>query len=216
MKYFIANWKANKNLKDAKEWADIFIKKANIGNKNLTVIICPPYPLIFSLNEKFKNIKNIFIGSQDVSMYEEGSYTGETSAKTMVGITTYGIIGHSERRKYFSETNNILFKKYEMTKKYEIEPIFCVRDEKDPIPESARFIAYEPVYAIGSGINEPAEKTVEMKKKLKIKKNNIFIYGGSVNEKNAIDYLHTNEIDGFLVGKVSLDPNRFADLVNLS
>ncbi len=215
MKYFIANWKANKNIQETEDWINSFISKIDPKNENIRIIICPPYPLITVLKNKVQDMTNIRIGSQDISTFEEGSYTGEVTAKTLVGLVDYSIIGHSERRKNFGEIHEVLFKKVELAKKYSIEPIFCIRDESDPIPGGVKFVAYEPVHAIGTGANEPADKTIVMKKKLNLDKNKIFIYGGSVSDKNAHEYLKTTEIDGFLVGKVSLDPERFANLVNL-
>jgi len=214
MKYFITNWKTNKNIVEAKEWIEIFIKKYTNKN-NVKIIICPSYPFIYFLKEKTVHLKNVFIASQDLSVYEEGSYTGEVTAKNLKGLVNFSIIGHSERRKNFNDTDEVLFKKIALARKYGIEPIYCIRDESDPIPDDVKIIAYEPIYAIGTGMNEPADKVIEMKKKLKIDQNKVFIYGGSVNEKNAIDYLKIDGINGFLVGKVSLDPEKFAALINL-
>ena len=86
------------------------------------------------------------------------------------------------------------------------------RDEKDPIPNGVKIVAYEPVAAIGTGQNESPEQTVAMKKKMNLPKDCIFIYGGSVNEKNAGEYFATGEIDGFLIGKSCLDPKQFIEI----
>lgn len=214
MRYFVANWKANKNLNQALQWFDIFLKQP-LPNDRAKIIICPPYPLLLPIKEKIKN-QNIFLGAQDISAFESGSYTGEVGAKTLKGIVDYAIIGHSERRKYFNERNHVLFQKVVNAKKHLIEPIFCLRSQKDQISEEVNIIAYEPIYAIGSGNNESVEKVLEMKKNFLLKNNSIFLYGGSVNNKNASSYLSSSEIDGFLVGTASLDPQDFYAIVRLA
>jgi len=219
MKYVIANWKANKNIDQAKDWIDLFLKNDfnRIKNK-VQIIICPPFPFISFINQKLKNYLFIKTGAQDVSCFESGTYTGEVTAENLSSLVTYVIIGHSERRRYCNETDKIVFKKVVLAKKYGIEPLFCIRNEKDLIPAQLKFVVYEPVYAIsngtGQGNNEPLEKVLEMKKILKLENNIKFIYGGSVNEKNATYYLKSNQIDGVLVGGASLNPDRFYKIID--
>lgn len=215
MKYFVANWKANKNLDEALRWIDIFAKQ--LPEKNgAKIIICPPFQLLYSLAEKIKKLKNIYLGAQDISAFNNGNFTGEVTAKMLKNLIQYSIIGHSERRKYFSETDKEIEKKVIQAKKNQIEPILCVRDEKDKIFPQVKIVAYEPVFAIGTGINESPEKVLFMKKRLNLKSNTIFLYGGSVNEVNIKKYLSTNEIDGFLIGAASLDPIRFSHIIKLA
>ena len=224
MKYFIANWKAKKNLSQIDDWIKIFSEEINenpqlllkLANNQIKIIICPPFSLLFPLKNKLPKIPNLFLGSQDVSQFDEGSFTGEITAKNLVDFVNYTIIGHSERRKFFNETKEILVKKTALAKKYHLDPIFCIRDHRDFIPEDCQIIAYEPVAAIGTGQNEPPEKVVVMKKKLKLPQKNVFIYGGSVDENNAQSYLNTNEIDGFLIGSASLDPQQFYEIIKLA
>lgn len=213
MKYFIANWKANKNLNEAIQWIEKFLTLP-LRDDGIKVVICPPYPLLYPLKEKIKNAKNVYLGTQDISSFESGSYTGEVSVKTLQGLTEYVIIGHSERRKYFNENGQTLFKKTQLAKTYGIEPIFCIRDEKDALPDLVKIVAYEPVYAIGSGNNEPVEKVLELKQKLNLPKPCSFIYGGSVSIDNATSYLDSPEIEGFLVGGASLNPDEFLKIIN--
>jgi triosephosphate isomerase len=109
----------------------------------------------------------------------------------------------------FAETDEQLSEKVMQALAHNIVPVYCVRDEKDPIPNGVKFVAYEPIIAIGTGQNEPAAQTLMMKRKMKLPHDVVFIYGGSVNEKNASEYFSTGEIDGFLIGKASLDPKQF-------
>jgi triosephosphate isomerase len=219
MKYIIANWKANKNIEEANRWINSFLKNdfSKIRNK-VAIIICPPSPFIPFLKEKVKKYPFIKIGAQDLSRFEGGAYTAEVTAKTLFGLINYVIIGHSERRKYFNENTKILFEKFVLAKKNGIEPLFCIRNKKDSIPLQTKFVVYEPIYAIsngsGQGSNEPLEKVLTMKKILKLDNHVNFIYGGSVNEKNANQYLKNKEIDGVLVGGASLNPDKFYKIAN--
>jgi len=214
MKYFIANWKANKNFDEVKSWLDGFFKLYK-DNKDTIVIICPPFPFITLIKDKISNFENLKLGSQDLSLFEQGAYTGEVSAKTLQGLIEYVIIGHSERRKNFGESNEAIHQKITLAKKYKIEPIFCIRDQNDlQDKEMIKIVAYEPVYAIGTGNNEPLDKVIQSKEKLNLPSNTVFLYGGSVNENNAKDYLQSDEIDGFLVGGASLNPERFYKIIS--
>jgi len=211
MKYILGNWKANKNFTEMKQWIYTFQREYR-AHENVTVGVFPPLPFISYVQGKLKDCRNVFVGAQTISSYEKGSYTGEVTATTLEGVANYAIIGHSERRKTFGETNEQLAEKVKQSLDHGIIPIYCVRDEKDPIPPGVRFVAYEPVAAIGTGMNEPADQTVAMKRKMKLPKDCVFIYGGSVNEKNAFDYIATGEIDGFLIGTACLDPVQFIQI----
>jgi len=208
MKYILGNWKANKNFTEVKQWIYTFQREYR-ADENITLGVFPPFPFISYVQGKLKDCKNVFVGSQTLSSFEKGSYTGDVTATSLEGVASYSIIGHSERRKTFGETNEQLAEKVKQALNHGIVPIYCVRDEKDPIPAGVKFVAYEPVAAIGTGQNEPADQTVAMKKKMTLPKDVVFIYGGSVNEKNASDYFATGEIEGFLIGKACLDPMQF-------
>lgn len=205
MKYILGNWKANKNFLEVKQWIYTFQREYH-AHESVTLGVFPPFPFISYVQGKLKDCKNVFVGAQTLSSFEKGSYTGEVTATSLEGVANYSIIGHSERRKSFGETDAELAEKVKQALAYSIIPVYCVRDENDPIPNGVKFVAYEPVAAIGTGQNEPPEQTVEMKKKMKLPENCVFIYGGSVDEINAADYFKTGEIDGFLIGKASLDP----------
>lgn len=211
MKYILGNWKANKNFTEMKQWIYTFQREYR-AQENVTLGVFPPLPFLSYVQGKLKDCRNVFVGAQTLSSYEKGSYTGEVTAATLEGVASYSIIGHSERRKTFAETDEQLAEKVKQALAHGIIPVYCVRNEKDPIPAGVRFVAYEPVAAIGTGFNEPADQTVVMKKKMKLPKDVVFIYGGSVNEKNASDYFATGEIDGFLIGKACLDPVQFIQI----
>ena len=181
MKYLIANWKSTKNVNTAIEWVNEFNKlmKANkeilkkLDEDSLKIIICPSYHLISLVKQKIIKHKNINLGSQDVSFFEQGNYTGEVSAQNLKELINYSIVGHSERRKYLKETDNVIDQKVQILKDYSIEPILCVRDENDLIPQGITFIAYEPVYAIGTGHNEDVDKIISSKNKIITDKNKV-------------------------------------------
>lgn len=214
MKYLIANWKANKTIDEADQWLDSFLKKDfSLVTKKVQIIICPPHPFLLPLKNRVKKYPFIKISAQDVSFFKKGQYTGEVSVENLSSLADYVIIGHSERRYYFAETERILFQKFSLAKKNNIEPIFCLRDGTDLLPARVRFIAYEPVYAIGTGDNVPVNQVLRLKKVLTLTKEVKFIYGGSVNENNASSYLREKEIDGLLVGTASLDEKKFYAIV---
>ncbi|MBI4225824.1 triosephosphate isomerase [Candidatus Roizmanbacteria bacterium] len=214
MRYFIANWKANKNLNEALDWIDKFLNLPSRYDR-IKMVVCPPFHLIHPLKLKLRDNKFISLGTQDVSVFESGNYTGEVTAKSLKGLIDYAIIGHSERRKYFQESDEVLTKKVQLALKYEIQPVYCVRGEKDSIPENIKIVAYEPVYAIGTGQNEDVEKVIEVKKKLNLSEKVSFLYGGSITESNAQDYLVNSYIDGLLIGGSSLDPDEFFKIIKL-
>jgi triosephosphate isomerase len=217
MKYLVANWKATKNIKEAFNWVEIFNSLVNsnelmmnsLKNKDLKIIICPSHHLIYPVREKIIKDSNISIGAQDVSFFDKGNYTGEVSAQNLINMVEYCIVGHSERRKYLKETNNMIDQKINLLKDYDIEPILCVRNEKDIVFNEAKIVTYEPVDAIASGNNEPLDDILNMKKKLHIDIDTLFFYGGSVNGQAMKEYRNSSEINGYLVGTASKDPYDF-------
>lgn len=223
MRYFVANWKARKNLKEAYDWFEKFSARVNsnqnlntaLRNGKIKIIVCPPYPLIFPLKEKFRDRLPVYFGAQDVSQFEGGSYTGEVAAKSLQGLVHYVIVGHSERRRYLNETNEMIANKIIQAQKYNIEPILCVRNQEDHPVKNVNIISYEPVQAIGTGKNEDLKDILEMKERLQISRSTVFFYGGSVNKTTILNYLKTDEIKGFLIGTASNDPLDFYDIVNI-
>lgn len=212
MKYIVANWKAHFDLKEMHNWIRTFsrmpLKKCE---HYVEIILCPPSPFISLMNELLYE-PFIKIGAQDVSQFPQGSYTGEVTAASYEGLVDYAIIGHSERRKHLKETDDIIQEKCERAFDSSIEPILCVRDNKDLIHKKVNFVAYEPVGAIGNGDNMPFAEVIAMKKHLKLSPDQKFLYGGSVHPENAAEYLASDEIDGVLVGGSTLKPDELFDI----
>ncbi len=222
MKYFIANWKSHKTFEDAKQWITTFqdlLKKDskiqnNLKENKIAIIICPPSYLLISLKAMLDSYPNYTLGAQNISPYPVGSYTGEIAAALIKEYVNFSIIGHSERRKYFNETDGNIGLKAETLQLEGITPILCIRSEHDEIIKNVTHIAYEPVEAIGSGKNATVEEVLEMRKKLTLAEGTNFIYGGSVDAQNCREYLVVDGIDGLLVGTASLDPSAFFSIIS--
>lgn len=217
MKYFIANWKANKNLNETQSWVTEFLKQ-NLVLNGVKIIICPSFPLISPLKKMLEKQTIMSVGSQDVSIFEGGTYTGEVTAHNLESLAEYAIIGHSERKKNFHETDEQVKIKYTLAKKYGIEPIYCIANPDISYPSDIQFLCYEPPEAIskgdGRGNFASIDSILEAKRKLQLKPQTQFIYGGSVNKDSVNSYLKSNEIDGFLIGGASLDPIHFYQIIS--
>ncbi len=217
MRYFIANWKANKTFEEVKDWLRTFNKRYSSAEE--IIIICPPFIYLTYIYQWLmkKKFKNVFLGSQDISAFEPGPYTGEIPASLLSFLIKFVILGHSERRKYQKETSEIIEKKINLALENKIQPIVCLSklEEKPLNMNNKILLAYEPIEAIGTGNNASLREVLNFKKNLHLKTKNIFLYGGSVNEINIGEYLH-KEINGFLIGSNSLDPNIFCRIINKS
>lgn len=217
MKYIIANWKANKNMTAVQEWITNFTMQLQ-GNETLmnklrqnevSIIIAPPFPFLQMMKSLEDVTPNIKIAAQTVSAFVEGAYTGEVTAKSLNGLVSMAIVGHSERRAHFAETDESLATRVANAQAESIEPIYCIRGTEDAIPTTVKFIAYEPVEAIGTGMNMPSTQVSEKKKIFTLPAGAAFIYGGSVNDQTAQEYLTNPDIDGLLIGGASLKPETF-------
>lgn len=200
----VANWKCNPTtLEEAKK----IFKKANFPGAE--VVICPPFIYLSSLGAK---------GAQDCFWEEKGAYTGEISPKMLRDLgVEYVIIGHSERRKYFKETDETINKKMKAVIKAGLKPILCI-DKISQLPakkQKGLIIAYEPLFAIGTGKPCSPERAKKMRILIqrKIGKNIKILYGGSVNSQNAKDYIKKASFSGLLVGGASLKPQEFLDII---
>ena len=244
-KVIAGNWKMNMHPGEAIE----FITNLTplVKDTKDEIILCVPYiDLFYSiLTAQGTNIK---IGAQNMHYEESGAYTGEISGKMLKAINVeYVIIGHSERRKYFNETDEIVNKKVKSAFKYGLKPIVCVgetlnqreegraeeviKKQVDDVLEGltneqvgSLVIAYEPIWAIGTGkaatsedanngakqIRDEISKTYGQETASRV----IILYGGSVNETNAKELFEMSDIDGGLVGKASLNPEEFSKITN--
>jgi triosephosphate isomerase (TIM) len=144
--FITANWKSYKTSSQAQEW----LEKCTIEHSSdKETIVCPPFTFLAQMASwvKEKNLP-LKLGSQDVSPFGEGAYTGAVHAQQVKEFAQYAIIGHSERRKEFKEDDEILVKKVQMALSAGLTPIFCVQGEETPVPDGVTIVAYEPIWAI--------------------------------------------------------------------
>lgn len=228
MKFIIGNWKMNGNI-EQKETMFKALKNVKTDNK---VVICLPFTLLY--DNKFK----ISVGAQDVSEHSNGAYTGDISAMMIKDMgAEYVIVGHSERRLYHAETNEIVKAKASAAIKNNLIPIICVGETAEEhnagrtmsvvkkmvlesIPENGKYIiAYEPRWAIGKGVT-PSEQEITsvhetIFKTLRgiHKENTPILYGGSVNQDNAANISNLTHVDGLLIGGASLKVETFLPII---
>lgn len=219
MKYIIANWKANKTRLEVDAWIREFRNQLDvediadaIENKILTFIICPPFPFLYQVADVFYDVPGVHTGTQTISPSEQGAHTGEVTASMVEGDVQYAIIGHSERRSTWSETDELTRQQVLNARAKNITPILCIRNEHDQIHEGVSMVAFEPVEAIGTGMNMPADQVLERKNQFALPHDALFIYGGSVKAESAKEYLSKEGIDGLLIGSASLDPVHFVEI----
>ncbi|OON90198.1 MAG: triose-phosphate isomerase [Candidatus Epulonipiscium fishelsonii] len=243
-KIIAGNWKMNKTPKQAVELVNSL--KDKINTDAVDVVVCPTFVCLQSVVEAVKGT-NIAVGAQNMYFEENGAYTGEISPEmlTSMGIK-YVIIGHSERRQYFAETNETVNKKTLKAIEHKLVPIVCVGESlaereqgitidlvrlqtkialKDVSKEDAKnvVIAYEPIWAIGTGKTATNEQAEEVCKAIRDVVSEIYDaetgdavriqYGGSVNAGNANALFNMGNIDGGLVGGASLK-EEFASIIN--
>lgn len=244
-KVIAGNWKMNKLPNETISFIEELAPL--VKNSENEVLICVPYTDLFYalLTAQGTNIK---IGAQNMHFEEKGAYTGEVSAEMLKSIgVEYVIIGHSERRQYFNETDETVNKKVKKALKVDLKPIVCVGEKleqrengtaKEVVTTQTRLalegldnkdvrkviIAYEPIWAIGTGktaTKEDANETIKWIRE-EISKiygndiaNSVIIqYGGSVKSSNAKDLFEMSDIDGGLIGGASLDAQEFNKIVN--
>ena len=226
--FIVANWKSNKTLEEVKSWFDEVGKFPVPEGK--TVIICAPF--IF-LSEMYAIIKSknlsIKLGVQNISPFGQGAYTGEIFAGQAADFVTYALIGHSERRRYFHETDDDVIAKLKQLIEKAVTPILCVSDmkqmdyylSKDSIVKdkaSDIIFVYEPPDAISRNGQFRAENPETANQNAaqisqKIGKKVITLYGGSINSDNVRSFFTLDNIDGGLVGQASLDPLEFLQII---
>lgn len=238
------NWKMNKDRDEALQFIYAVNQEVPLPNEVETVICANDVLLRCMVKRQGDNLR---IGAQNMHFEESGAFTGETSPKVLENTgLTYVIIGHSERRQMFAETDESVNKKMHAAFKYELTPILCVGESLeireagttnewvenqikkaflniDPEQAKETIVAYEPIWAIGTGKTatpSQAEETIkDIREVLKglygkdVAEEIRILYGGSVNPKNIDSLLAKENIDGALVGGASLDPASFLQLV---
>jgi triosephosphate isomerase len=237
----------HKNISEAIELAN-GLKRELYNTDSLDIVLCPPFTALSSVSEVIAD-SNIGLGAQDMYWEEQGAFTGEVSPGMLKDVgCKYVIIGHSERRQYFSETGEAVNKKIKAALKSELIPIVCVgetlsqREEqqtmrviKEQIQEGLKdipaeeaeklVIAYEPVWAIGTGRNATAEQAEEVQKYIRNLLSEIYNeataegiriqYGGSVKPENIKQLIQQPDIDGALIGGASLKIDSFSRIVKI-
>ena len=234
------NWKLNCKINEASELVKNLI--VNVDNKKLNceVAVFPPYTALLEIKKLIQKT-NISLGAQDCSSEIKGAYTGDVSAEMISDVgCKYVIVGHSERRLYRGENDEIILKKVNNAQKYNLIPIVCVGEkaaDRDTgkaievirkqleysLPQNCSklncVIAYEPIWAIGTGVIPSIEAIKEMFSMIKewlyekYKDRNIkILYGGSVNNDNAREIFSCKDVGGLLIGGVSLKVDKFSEI----
>lgn len=222
--WIIANWKSNKNIQEALEWVSIVGPKIP-KSENLKIVVCPTFSCLSEVAKEIKvNNYPLLVGSQDLSPFVVGAYTGEESASLLKEFVSLSILGHSERRKNFSETDEIITKKVQQALDNNIIPLLCVQDENTPIAEGCKLVAYEPIWAISTSLTntpgagradtpEDANNVAQAIKSKNSQEDLEVIYGGSVNSSNVRGFVDQPYIAGVLVGNASLDAEEFVKII---
>lgn len=207
----IANLKANKTWDETAVWLDQVGK--NLASYGGTAIVCPSTAFLAAAAININSAKyRLKLGAQDISRFEQGPHTGEVAVSQLAGLCEYVIIGHSERRQNFAETDEVVNRKLENALAAGINPILCVQDGNSVIPQGAQIVAYEPTFAVGTGHPDTPENVFNIASNLKQKGRFTIIYGGSVTAQNAAAFLKKDLVEGFLIGGASLDPWDFLDI----
>jgi triosephosphate isomerase len=219
--FIVANWKANKTQSEAAEWMEkvqaVQFTVTEIDNKE--IIICPAYPLLtlvsdFISGSEASNKLLIRLGSQNLSQFEKGAYTGEVPINLLQEFCAYCIIGHSERRTNFNEIDDVLSKKVQIANQFNITPIFCVQGKDTVIPKGVTIVAYEPTFAIGTGNPDTPQNAEDVAKSIKEKSGVTYVlYGGSVRSEIVKSFTEKEHLDGVLVGGASLDSEQFTQII---
>jgi triosephosphate isomerase (TIM) len=244
-KIVAGNWKMNKNLEEALQ----LVNELKVANVDLTpkIIVIPPFPFINSIVNTLEN-SPIKVGAQNCSTQDSGAYTGEVSASMLKSVgAQYVVVGHSERRSYFNEQNEGLAEKVNQCLSNGLTPIYCCGELLEERESNNHFkivesqineglfnlseskmidtvIAYEPVWAIGTGVTASPDQAQEMhafiraliaqKYNQQVADSISILYGGSCNPKNAKELFSLPDVDGGLIGGASLKSVDFIAIAN--
>jgi triosephosphate isomerase len=242
-----ANWKMNKVTSETREFVERFFPEVKEVS-GVDIVLAPPFTSLTTASEVLKSLANthIMLSAQDVFHEEKGAYTGEISPSMLTDVgCKFVIIGHSERRQYFSENDEIVNRKIKTAQKVGLGVIFCIGESLEEREAGKTFdileremnqgldgadienivIAYEPIWAIGTGRTATPEQAQEvhafirenLRKKYSNKSNDIrIIYGGSVTPENIDSLMACTDVDGALVGGASLKIESFIRIVKFN
>ncbi|MEI7595456.1 MAG: triose-phosphate isomerase [Bacteroidota bacterium] len=248
-KIVAGNWKMNMTYHEGLDLIKyITALYDDRGSKDVEVIICPSFIHLNICAALTEVENNIFCGAQNVASEKSGAFTGEVSAEMLKSIgVDYVIVGHSERRQYYGESNEVLEKKLKLVLENNLNPIYCVGETLAERENGTLFdiiknqltvtlsnvdapcfnhivIAYEPVWAIGTGLNASPEQAQEMHKFIRKEIENIkgkdvadnisILYGGSCKPSNAKEIFAQADVDGGLIGGASLNVSDFIQIIN--
>jgi len=241
------NWKMNKRFDEAEELIGAIASEMEHKELKCEVLVCPP-ALYLEMASDYADESNFFVGAQNVSEHESGAYTGEISAGMLDSVDVdFCIVGHSERRKYFGEDNYLLANKVNRLLDHDIYPIYCCGEQLEEREKNIHFdiveqqikeglfhlsedefsnivIAYEPVWAIGTGKTASPEQAQEMHAFIRkviagkygdeAAENTTILYGGSCNAGNAQELFSQPDVDGGLIGGASLKAEDFLKIAD--
>lgn len=247
-KIVAGNWKMNMTYDEGQKLTSEIVNMIKDESiQDVVVVLNPPFPHIHPVKKLIGDVAGVYLGSQNCSDKESGAFTGEVSAKILASFgVQFVILGHSERREYFQESNELLKIKVEKALAHGLTPIFCCGESLeirmagtheanvkfqiteslfDLTPEdfSKVVIAYEPIWAIGTGKTATSDEAQEMHLALRrhiaskygkeIADNTSILYGGSANPGNAKELFSKPDVDGGLIGGASLKSRDFVDIV---
>lgn len=247
-KIVAGNWKMNKTLDEGKTLASEIVNMyADEVSKDVKAVLCTPFIHLTSVKSIIGGANNVYLGAQNCNDKESGAYTGETSVAMLKSAgVQHVIIGHSERREYYKESDELLAKKVDAALAGGLTPIFCCGEPLDIREADTHFdyvtkqltaslfhlsadqlkkvvIAYEPIWAIGTGKTATSAQAQEMHEKLRAHLASKFgnevadvipiLYGGSCKPDNAAEIFAGKDVDGGLIGGASLKSRDFIDII---
>ena len=239
------NWKSNKSINESREWMNEMSEVASKLPSNVRVMVAPPAPFLAALSDCKPD--SVILASQNVSATGTGAYTGEYTAEMLLSCgVDFALIGHSERREYYSDTNEVVVEKISRCLEAGLGIVLCcgepleIRDagthqemiadqldsalsEIDDVDPAKFVIAYEPIWAIGTGRTASAEQAGEMHTFIRTWLSNKFgaerseqlsiLYGGSCKPSNATELFANKDVDGGLIGGASLNTSDFCQII---
>lgn len=246
-KLVAGNWKMNLEWEEAEKLVSTLLLHLDSHTAQAKIILFPPFPYIVPVVQLCARDNRLYVGAQNCSEHEHGAYTGEVSAGMLKSIgCSHVLVGHSERRLFFSESHDLLAQKTDKILSKSLHPVFCIGETRQEREEGRHFevvreqlthglfhldathfgrciIAYEPVWAIGTGLTASSAQVQEMHRAIRgmvedrygkeVSVATSIIYGGSCNENNAPELFALNDVDGGLIGGASLKAGSFYKII---